>query len=257
MRTRRDTPLLVGAVTHSFGTGYVYNSALLIRASGEVAGRYDKRRPVIFSEYIPLGDRYPEWEEAVRGIMTERLHITAGDKTVLLGEPPLRAGILLCSEELDPDLAGEAAAHGANLLVGMANGAWFGDAPALSQQLALATFRAVETRRQLVRVTNTGITAHIDALGRVQFAGPVTHVRQGEVQPATHFVREVSLLQTASLGRYTVSYFPYACLGLLIAAAARAGCLGSKWRSGRRRGRRRPKRSHAPGLLAVSRVWTN
>jgi apolipoprotein N-acyltransferase len=61
---RGPSSLLMGAATHPFGTELVYNSALLFLASGELAGRYDKQRPVPFSEYVPFGELYPPFAAA-------------------------------------------------------------------------------------------------------------------------------------------------------------------------------------------------
>jgi apolipoprotein N-acyltransferase len=47
------------------------------------------------------------------------------------------------------------------------NDAWYGTTSAPYQHLAMAAFRAVESRRYLVRAANTGITAVIDPYGRV------------------------------------------------------------------------------------------
>jgi len=60
-----DTPLVLGVDTIVFGaTGpRVYNSAVLVDRHGNVSGRYDKMHPVVFGEYWPWFDRYPEWLE--------------------------------------------------------------------------------------------------------------------------------------------------------------------------------------------------
>jgi apolipoprotein N-acyltransferase len=59
------------------------------------------------------------------------------------------------------------AAKGANLLINLTNDAWFGDTVAPWQHTRLAQWRAIETRRYLVRVTNTGVTSVIDPTGKV------------------------------------------------------------------------------------------
>jgi len=60
-----------------------------------------------------------------------------------------------------------AAQNGANLLVNVTNDAWYGRTSAPYQHFSMAVFRAVETRRALVRSANTGISGFIDPLGRV------------------------------------------------------------------------------------------
>ena len=65
-------------------------------------------------------------------------------------------GPLICYEDIVPDLARQAVRQGAQVLVNLTNDVWFGATRAPYQHRALATFRAVENRVYLVRVTNTG-----------------------------------------------------------------------------------------------------
>jgi apolipoprotein N-acyltransferase len=59
-----------------------------------------------------------------------------------------------------------------NILVNMTNDAWYWGSSELEQHLACSVFRAVETRRPLVIAANGGISAWIDAYGRVRAQGP-------------------------------------------------------------------------------------
>ena len=61
----------------------------------------------------------------------------------------------------------------ANLLVNLTNDAWYGNTVALWQHAWLAQWRAIETRRSLLRVTNTGVTGFINAKGEMVQALPV------------------------------------------------------------------------------------
>ena len=124
------------------GTRY-HNSAWLVR-DGRLAGRYDKRRlvPVAESAY------------------------TAGTGSSLLPGAALRLGALVCFEAMFTDLARRAVDEGAEVLVNLSNDGWFGHPEPARHQLDIATLRAVETRRYLVRAASTGISAVIDPHGR-------------------------------------------------------------------------------------------
>jgi len=65
-----------------------------------------------------------------------------------------------------PALVRDAVREGAEVLVNLSNDAWFGDPTAARQQLDIATLRAVENRRYLVRAAATGFSAVIDPHGR-------------------------------------------------------------------------------------------
>jgi apolipoprotein N-acyltransferase len=58
-------------------------------------------------------------------------------------------------------------------MVNITNDAWFGATSEPYEHLALAVYRAVEHRVELVRAVNTGVSAFIDAAGRVYQKGSV------------------------------------------------------------------------------------
>ena len=73
----------------------------------------------------------------------------------------------------------------AGLLANLSNTAWFGDSLAQPQHLQIARLRALETGRPMLRATNTGMTALIDAQGQIQAQLPpfTRGVLQVEVRP--------------------------------------------------------------------------
>jgi apolipoprotein N-acyltransferase len=136
----------------------LFNSVLLWDASGSERGRYDKTHLLPFTEFVPpffaaLG---------VRGG-----HSAAGGSIAPLEWRNTKLGILICYELLFPELSRELVRHGAGVLINPSNDVWFDDTAGPQQMLAAAVLRAIATRRPLLRATPTGITAAIDARGRV------------------------------------------------------------------------------------------
>ncbi len=205
--------LLMGALTHEFGTGEIYNSAVLVSESGAIVGRYDKTHLIPFGEYIPMEERFPEWAERTRERLPEAPQIEPGDGAQVLKDGELRIAPMICSEELLSDYVKWA--DRPNLLVSLVNDAWFGTGPAPRHHMALSVFRSVETRRDLVRATNTGVSAVVEATGRVQAHGPLVAGALGSRPDVV--VGDVALLETFSSGPFTVALFPYACFLLLVA----------------------------------------
>jgi apolipoprotein N-acyltransferase len=80
-----------------------------------------------------------------------------------------------------------ALARQATLLVNVSNDAWFGDSTAPHQHLEISRMRSLEVGRDTLRATNDGITALIDARGRVMARIPQFKqgVLTGAVQPRT------------------------------------------------------------------------
>jgi apolipoprotein N-acyltransferase len=184
------TPLLTGAVAHRDrgGRAELYNSAFLLDAHAQVLGRSDKLRLVPFAERLPFGERFPALYELVPGAGA----FTPGARPVALQLNGRRIAVLVCYEDILHDLVREVTrATRAELLVNVTNDAWFGDSAAPHIHLALSTLRAIEQRRFLVRATNSGVSAVVDATGRVQQTLPM-------FEPATLRAR-VPLLSITTL----------------------------------------------------------
>ena len=74
--------------------------------------------------------------------------------------------MLICFEDLFPELSREFVKRGARFLVNITNDAWYKESSAPYQHFAASVFRAVENRLYLVRSANTGISGFIDPFGR-------------------------------------------------------------------------------------------
>ena len=162
---------LIGALTYSGqgSTRQVFNSALLLAPDGRILGRYHKQQLLAFGEYIPLQRYLP----LLRHISPTIGNLTPGPGGIVTLPNGVGLGPLICYEDIVPDLGRQAVRQGAQVLVNLTNDMWFGRTRAPYQHRALAAFRAVENRVYLVRVTNTGLTSIIDALGREQVALPL------------------------------------------------------------------------------------
>ena len=148
----------------------VYNSAFLLDGTGAIVGRYDKRVLVPFGEYFPFATRFP-W---LRRISPATGRFTAGvESTLLIAAGGVRLGPLICYEDVIPGPAREVVTQGASLLLNLTNDAWYGASAEPYQHQALALWRAVETRRDFIRSTNTGLTTAISATGEVLSELPI------------------------------------------------------------------------------------
>lgn len=154
-----NIPLLLGSATARGGD--YYNSALLVSAQGSVSGRYDKLHLVPFGEYIPLRSALPFLETIVPIGDFSR----GREYTILKIQNTF--GVLICFEDVFPELARGFARHGAEFLVNITNDGWFGRTSAPYQHFSASVFRAVENRLPIVRSANTGVSGFIASDGRV------------------------------------------------------------------------------------------
>ncbi len=86
---------------------------------------------------------------------------------LVVDNKPRSVGPMICYEDILPRFGRKLAAHHPDIFINITNDAWFGDTTEPWQHLALSVFRSVESRVDMVRAVNTGVSAHIDATGRV------------------------------------------------------------------------------------------
>jgi apolipoprotein N-acyltransferase len=156
------TFVLLNSLEPAAGGGE-HNSAVMVNEEGRIVAQYDKIRLMPFGEYVPL----PRWlpgASSVRGIVGD---FTPGSSYTLMPLGALRAGVFICIEAAHPEVARTFTATGADALINISNDGYLGPTPVMRQHLSNAIFRAVENNRLLLRVTNNGISAHIDRNGMV------------------------------------------------------------------------------------------
>lgn len=159
-------PLLFGGtvVDPDGGRRARSNAALLVEADGMIRQAYRKNLLIPLAESIPFGRLLP----ALASRLPHAQDFVAARGKPALETGPLRIATPICYEAVRPGFVREMVASARpNLLVTLANDAWFGDSQEPWMHLQLARLRAVEHRRYLVRATNSGISAIVDPAGRI------------------------------------------------------------------------------------------
>ena len=142
-----------------------YNAAHLIDAEGVLVESYYKQRLAPFYEYLPWEEQWPTLREWFPGVLRYR----AGEKAKLFNfNEKIRIIPQICYEIVFSDLTGQMIKQGGNLIINFTNDYWLGDSRGSAYHFALGLFRAVEHKVPMVRATNTGISAIVDAAGRIQ-----------------------------------------------------------------------------------------
>jgi apolipoprotein N-acyltransferase len=144
-----------------------WNSAIVVSPEGKIGDHFDKIALLAFGEYIPFGDWFPflyEWSPLAA-------HLTRGTTTAPLHAKGYRFATFICYEDILPGVVRDIMRdHGdgrAHALVNLTNDSWYGAWHEQIQHLTLAAVRSIEHRRWLLRATSTGISAFVDANGRV------------------------------------------------------------------------------------------
>ena len=234
------TPVLLGAVLQQPGDGSVRicNSALLTDAQGRLLGSYDKSVLVPFGEYIPLGDWFPSlysWSP-----YSSRFWPGASEEPLALGRHLLSVSI--CYEDIFPGkirslMAGGRQHRVPEAMFNLTNDSWYGKSSEPMEHLALASFRCIENRRSLVRVTNTGVSAFVDPVGRI--------VSRTGIWTRESLVGRIPLLQGSTLYAQFGDWIGWLCILITVCSIAQA------WRVARPKEevpaeREHPVRRHSP-----------
>lgn len=170
-RPRVPTLLGLNGLVWEDGRAWKYNSAVLLSPRDPFSTRYDKMHLVPFGEYVPFGETLPfmRWFTPYEGDYSCRpgTHWTRFPLSTADGRA-FTFACLICYEDSDPYLARQyVTGDPVNFFVNISNDGWFDGTEEHEQHLAICRFRAIEARRSIVRSVNMGISAVIDADGRI------------------------------------------------------------------------------------------
>ena len=165
MRTAAGESILIFGALKLDQTNFLKNS-LIIENRNQDAVFYDKAKLVPFGEYLPFIDLMSYFKISERsnlfgwgfkkGNGPELLNLTNGLKFIPL----------ICYEAIFPNFL-KPSVKNADFILQITNDAWFGKSIGPQQHLAQLRIRAIEYGLPVIRVANTGITAIIDANGKV------------------------------------------------------------------------------------------
>ncbi len=158
--------------TQASGVPVAYNSLAVIQPGKDslrIVGLYDKYRLVPFGEFMPFDSVATRWG------LKQFVHVGDGFTPGPRPRPLPLAGLptvqpLICYESLFPGFTREGAVASsvrARWIVNISNDAWFGTGVGPRQHLNIASYRAIEEGLPMARATPTGVSAIIDAYGRV------------------------------------------------------------------------------------------
>ena len=163
-----NTYLLFGTVTVKNSPAketppQLLNSAVLLDRNGNITYSYYKIHLVPFGEYVPLKSIFFFVEKIVSGAG----EFVPGDSFVKAQTPFGTFGTFICYEIIFPGLVRKFYSKSGDFIVTITNDAWFGDTSGPYQHFSMAVFRAIENRKPLVRVANTGVSGFMDSNGRI------------------------------------------------------------------------------------------
>ena len=184
LKSRPNTDLLFGATTYlvyglkdkptytarqsDYGWYDVFNTAIYTDSSANFKF-YHKSKLVVLVEYLP----YPQFLDFINSFAIDLGGATGSygtqkDRDVFKSSNSnIVVGAAICYESIYGDYYREYVQKGANLMTIITNDGWWGNTPGYNQHLRYASLRAIETRRDIARSANTGISAFINQKGDI------------------------------------------------------------------------------------------
>jgi apolipoprotein N-acyltransferase len=166
---RENVALLTGGFGFN-GVDKITNSIFVIGRNGSWANPpYNKTILMPFGEFIPGGGSFPFFKKLLPHVRD--FAAGAGPQVIRFEDRML--GFQICYEGLFDSFSGELARKGAEILVNVTNDSWYGEWQQPYQHFYMTMGRAVETRRPLIRSTNTGVSGVALADGTLLEASPL------------------------------------------------------------------------------------
>ena len=195
------TALLVGAPVADKNSDKSFNSAILISPEGKLLQVHHKLHLVPFGEFVP-GEKFLRFirNSIVIGdfIPGDEYSLFSLNKVSTRQEKlnsQLKFGVLVCFEDIFPDLVRKFVRQGADFMVNITNDAWFKKSAAPYQHLQASVFRAVENRINIVRSANTGYSGFIDPKGRIVKR---VHAQRQEIEISGFATQRLNIFPTTT-----------------------------------------------------------
>lgn len=187
-----NTTIITGIIDYHFKTQQAWNNLIVVgkRNSSDAAGHYGYNHSNRYSKHhlLPIGEFVPfeNWLRKLAPLFDLPMSsFSRGDY--------IQSNLLANGYHILPAICFEIAfaqqisanfTAKTQILLTVSNDAWFGDSIGPHQHLQIAQMRAAEFGRPLLRATNNGITATIDASGQIQKQLPqfTEAVLQDEIQ---------------------------------------------------------------------------
>ncbi len=145
-----------------------HNSALMLDGTGRTEICH-KNKLVVGVEMMPYPAVFSKVDDLLGGVMGR----CVGQDGVTVfnccgSKDTVKVGCAICYESVYGEYYTQYAREGAEVMTIITNDAWWGDTPGYRQHLSYASLRAIETRRDIARCANTGISAFIDQRGVIR-----------------------------------------------------------------------------------------
>lgn len=190
-----------------------YNTTFLFSKTGDLTGLYRKQILVPFGEFYPFGNFLPGLKKYIAET-TDAAELIPGNKTTIFDvfnkeDENLTFGVLTCFESGFGSLSRKYARKEVDFLVNVTNDYWSLSSIAMVQHAVMSVFRAIETRKPVLRISNGGFSCYVNQFG--QYSSTIPIFRKGLM------TAQLRLLSTRGKTIYTLlgDWFVLVCLVII------------------------------------------
>jgi apolipoprotein N-acyltransferase len=150
-----------------------YNTAVYIDTAGNCSF-YHKSKLVPGVERMPFPAFFHYFERFAIELGGTSGSLATQDERTLFSDDiyDIKLAPSICYESVYGDFMGSYCKQGASVIAIITNDGWWGNTPGHKQHLSYAKLRAIESRKQIIRSANTGISCFIDEFGKISQAQP-------------------------------------------------------------------------------------
>jgi len=170
----QNTAIVTGIVNYNFESEQIWNSLIVLGQQDNKPGgdyRYSETNRYAKHHLLPIGEFVP-FEDILRPLAPlfdlPMSSFSRGDfSQTNLQANGIQLAPAICFEIAFPRQVAANIHNDTDILLTVSNDAWFGHSHGPAQHLQIAQTRALEMGKPVIRATNNGITAFIDAKGAI------------------------------------------------------------------------------------------
>lgn len=221
-----------------------FNSVFMLDQGSVVPIRYDKGRLTPFGEFFPYIEKWPWLQRQMLSVAAQGMsfNLSKGTSREVFEIPavgssaPVRVVTPICFEVTHAGfmrgLVAENGKRRADVIISPTNDGWFGISnEGREHHLMMARWRCLELNTPMARAANTGVSAFIDAAGRVTARGidgnPQGHEVEGFLASTLPFGDAAAVTLFARVG----NVFGWGCLAVTVGAGMGSMCRGRRGRA--------------------------
>ncbi|WGL58630.1 apolipoprotein N-acyltransferase [Pigmentibacter sp. JX0631] len=167
-------PILIQSVIEKnenirHGIKVAESRSFIVFPDGKISNYFVKLNLMPIGEEFPFSNYFPFLEELYLKLTKQDVIVEHGNEAKPLSFKEIKIGVFICYDSIDKDLVHNLSKNGAQFLVNQANFIWMSNSNAIFVYSIINQFKAIESQKSLLFLTNNGPTKLYDKNGNLVF----------------------------------------------------------------------------------------